>query len=202
MIVWRASFLPAFDNGLRIFFEIRHRELPRERLLAGELRADEGVSRHFSRRFGCIVNLFRALNCDIIPPGPVVGAYKMKVLTDDPDWARDIYAARALALTVVLRHSRPNPGSRSLHAIGDGFAISYYPNRSPLLLTIDMGAIRVLSIEWKKGDAWRAEIEIYETGPWERRLRIMAHPRPWLEHCRALVSFASALPPAIVRRGG
>jgi hypothetical protein len=86
----------------------------------------------------------------------------MKVLTDDPDWARDSYAARALALTVVRRHSRPNPGSRSLHAIGDGFAISYYPNRSPLLLTIDMGASRVLSIEWKKGDAWRAEIEIYE----------------------------------------
>jgi hypothetical protein len=28
----------------------------------------------------------------------------MKILTDDPDWARDIYEARALAMMFVRKH--------------------------------------------------------------------------------------------------
>jgi hypothetical protein len=139
------------------------------------------------------------MNFDMLPAVPFVGAYKMKVLTDDPEWARDIYDARALGLMVVRMYGRPVPDSRSLQAGGNGLTIKYYPNRSPLLLTIDMGATCVLSIEWKRVDAWRTEIEIYETGPWESRLRTLARPRPWLECCRALVTFTGTLPPAVQR---
>jgi hypothetical protein len=138
------------------------------------------------------------MNLICCPPLQFSGRCKMKVLTDDPEWARDIYEARALALIAVRTYGRPSPGL-SLRVDGDGFTINYYRNRSPLLLTIDVGIDRVLSLEWKPGDAWRTEIETYETGPWEYRLRIMARPRPWLEHCRVLVSFASALPPAVQR---
>jgi hypothetical protein len=122
----------------------------------------------------------------------------MKILTDDPDWAPDIYEARSLALIVVRRHGRPTPGSPSLQAVGNGLTIKYYPNRSRLLLTIDVGTTRVLSVEWKNGEAWRIEIETYQSGPWRYRLRTMAHPRPWLERCRALVTFTGSLPRQVV----
>jgi hypothetical protein len=118
----------------------------------------------------------------------------MKILTDDPDWAPEIYEARALALIVVRTHCRPISGSPSRLAVGNGLTIKYYPNRSRLRLTIDAGVTRVLSVEWKNGDAWRTEIETYQSGPWRYRLRTMAYPRPWLERCRALVTFTGSLP--------
>ena len=136
----------------------------------------------------------REMNSDIIQAVPFVGARKMKILTDDPDWAREIYEARALALIVVRRDSRPTSGSPSLQAVGNGLTIKYDPNAPRLRLTIDAGVTRVLSIEWKNGDAWRTEIETYQSGPWRSRLRTMAHPRPWLERCRALVTFTGSLP--------
>jgi len=120
----------------------------------------------------------------------------MRILTDDPDWACNVYEARALAMTFLRRHGRAVNGSSCLEATGNGFTVMHEPNCSPLRLTIDANDTRVLSVEWKDGDAWRMEIETYHSGRWESRLKAMAYPRPWLEHCRALVTFTSSLPPS------
>jgi hypothetical protein len=61
-------------------------------------------------------------------------------------------------------------------------------------LTVDAAGDRVLSLESKRGDAWRMKIETYHTGRWQSRLKAAAHPRPWLERCRALVTFTGTLP--------
>ncbi len=125
----------------------------------------------------------------------------MKILTDDPDWARDIYEARALAVTFLRRHGRAMNGSLYLQAVGNGFTVTYYLNRAPLCLTIDDHGKRVLSVQWKAGDAWRIEIETYHSGRWESRLKALVHPRPWLERCRALVTFTGSLPPSRTASG-
>jgi hypothetical protein len=116
----------------------------------------------------------------------------MKVLTDDPDWQRDVYEARVLAIKFVGRHGRTVPGGRQ--AMGNGLTVTYRPDRSPLQLTIDATGDRVLSIKWKPGDAWRMEIETYHSGRWESWLKAAAHPRPWLELWRSLVTFTGTLP--------
>jgi hypothetical protein len=119
----------------------------------------------------------------------------MKILTDDPDWKRDIYEARALAITFVGRYGYAVQDGRQ--AIGNGLTVTYHLDRSPLQLTIDATGVHVLSVEWKPGDAWRMEIEIYHLGLWQSRLKAAAHPRPWLERWRSLVTFTGTLP-----RGG
>jgi hypothetical protein len=83
----------------------------------------------------------------------------MKILTDDPDWARDIYEARALAVMFVRKHGCALQGSPCLRVVNDGLTVTFYPNRSPMLLTIDAPlGTRVLSLEWNDGDAWRIRL--------------------------------------------
>jgi hypothetical protein len=119
---------------------------------------------------------------------------EMKILTDDPDWARDIYEARALAMMFVRKHGCALQSSPCLQAVRNGLKVTFYPNRSPVLLTIDAPGARVLSVEWNDGDAWRMAIETYHSGRWESRLKAMVHPRPWLERWRVLATFAGSLP--------
>ena len=106
-----------------------------------------------------------------------------------PDWARDIYEARALAMMFVRKHGCALQGSPCLQVVRNGLTVTFRPNRSPVLLTIDAppGA-RVLSLEWNDGHAWRVAIETYHSGHWESQLKAMVHPRPWLERWRALAS--------------
>jgi hypothetical protein len=73
-------------------------------------------------------------------------------LTDDPDWARGIYEARALAIIFVGRCGRALQGGRL--ATGNGLTVTYHPDGSPVRLTVDATGDRVLSLEWKRGDAW------------------------------------------------
>jgi hypothetical protein len=61
----------------------------------------------------------------------------MKILTDDPDWARDIYEARALAMMFVRKHGCALQGSPCLQVVHSGLTVTFYPNRSPVLLSID-----------------------------------------------------------------
>jgi hypothetical protein len=143
----------------------------------------------------------RELN-SVIKAASIFGAREMKILTDDPDWSPEIYEARALAMIFVKRQGRAVPGSSLVQAVGNGLTVIYHPNRSPLLLTIDAGATRVLSVEWKAGDAWRTEIETYQSGPWKSRLQTIAHPRPWLERCRTLVTFTGSLPRQMSEKPG
>ena len=58
---------------------------------------------------------------------------EMKTLTDDPDWARDIFEARVLAMMFVRKYGRALQGSPCLQASGNGLTFTFYPNRSPLL---------------------------------------------------------------------
>jgi hypothetical protein len=116
----------------------------------------------------------------------------MKILTDDPDWARSTYEARALAVKFVERYGCTVRGSPCVQAIGNGLTVRYYPNGSTVKLTIDARGARVLSVEWKDGDAWRMEIEIYKSGRWESRLKATVHPRPWLDRWRAVALFTAS----------
>jgi hypothetical protein len=118
----------------------------------------------------------------------------MKVLTDDPDWARDIYEARALAMMFLGKHGRVIQSSACVQAFGNGLTVTYYPSRTPVKLTIEVSGTPVLSVEWNDGDAWRLEIETFNSGRWEHRLRTAAYPRPWLKRWRTLVTFTGSLP--------
>jgi hypothetical protein len=68
---------------------------------------------------------------------------------------------------------------------------------TPILLTVDAPDQsaepfgRVLTIEYDSSNAWRMVVDVYQPGRWERRLKTMVHPRPWLERWRALVTFTS-----------
>ena len=122
----------------------------------------------------------------------------MKIITDDPDWARDMYEARALAVAFVARYGRAQANGTPCHsAERRGLTVTYYPRRSPVLLTVDVGdrsaasSVRVLSVEWNDGDAWRVAIETYQPGRWQSRLKAMAQPRPWLQRWRVLAMFAA-----------
>ena len=125
----------------------------------------------------------------------------MKILTDDPDWAPELYEARALALAFVKKHGRwQRSASTCLIAERNRLTVTYYPHRSPLLLTIDASGesaepiARVLSIEWNDGAAWRMAIETYQQGRWQSRLKSMVQPRPWLQRWRAMATFTGSLP--------
>ena len=62
----------------------------------------------------------------------------MKILTDDPDWAPELYEARALAMTFVRKHGCwQRDAVTFLTAERNGLKVTYYPHRSPLLLTVD-----------------------------------------------------------------
>ena len=86
----------------------------------------------------------------------------------------------------LRRHGRAVMDNPCSQATANGFTVTYYLNRAPLRLTVDEHGKCVLGLEWKNGDAWRMEIETYHSGRWEFRLKAAAHPRPWLERCRAL----------------
>jgi hypothetical protein len=116
----------------------------------------------------------------------------MAILTDDPDWKRDVYEARALAIAFVGRYGHAVESGRA--ATGNGLTVIYHPDQSRVRLTIDATGDRVLSLEWKRGEAWRMRIETYHSGRWQSRLKAAAHPRPWLQRCRALVTFTGTLP--------
>jgi hypothetical protein len=125
----------------------------------------------------------------------------MKILTDDPDWAPELYEARALALALVRKHGRWQRNAATfLIAERNRLTVTYYPHRSPLLLTIDASGesaqpfARVLSIEWNDGVAWRLAIETYHQGRWQSRLKAMVQPRPWLQRWRAMATFTGSLP--------
>jgi hypothetical protein len=113
----------------------------------------------------------------------------MKILTHDPDWAHDIYEARALAVLFVRKYGRAVQGGPSIRATGSGLTVC-----SPVHLTVDTRDTRVLSLEWKDGDARRMEIETYQSGRWESRLKAMVYPSPWLERCRSMLTFTGSLP--------
>lgn len=134
-------------------------------------------------------------NAGIVGPS-ICGTHEMRILTDDPDWARDVYEARALAMMFLRRHGRALMGSSCSQATANGFTVTYDLNRVPLRLTVDEYGKRVLDLEWKNGDAWRMEIETYHSGRWESRFKATIFPRPWLERCRALVTFTGSLPPS------
>jgi len=119
----------------------------------------------------------------------------MKILTDDPDWMREVYQARALAMMFVRKYGRAARGDRCLRAAASGLTVSYHPQRSPMQLTVDTSGARVLSLEWNDGDAWRMAIETYHRGRWESRLEALVHPRPWLARWRRWVTFTGSLPP-------
>jgi hypothetical protein len=76
--------------------------------------------------------------------------------------------------------------------VRNGLTVMYDPGRSPI--TIDAESKRVLSIAWKSGDAWRMEIETYQAGRWQSRLKAAAHPRPWLERWRWLSRASGKIP--------
>ena len=125
----------------------------------------------------------------------------MKILTDDPDWAPELYEARALAMNFVRMYGRWQRNAvKFLVAERNGLTVTYYPHRSPLLLTIDASGesvepfARVLTIEWNDGAAWRVAIETFHHGRWQSRLKAMVHPRPWLERWPALATFTGSLP--------
>jgi hypothetical protein len=69
----------------------------------------------------------------------------MKIVTDDPDWKRDLYEARALAMRLVGRHGQTVQGGRQ--ALRNGLMVIYDRGRSPMQFTIDAEGKRVLSIE-------------------------------------------------------
>jgi hypothetical protein len=122
----------------------------------------------------------------------------MTIITDDPDWARDMYEARALAMLFVEKHGRaPLDGTPCTVAAGNGLTVSCHSLRSLVQLTIDVRgnaadrSERVLSVEWQHGDAWRVAIQTFHRGRWQSRLKAMVHPRPWLERWRAVALFTA-----------
>jgi hypothetical protein len=131
------------------------------------------------------------LEFGVDPHQPLV----MKILTDDPDWMREVYEARALAMRLVGRQRCATRSDQGLQAVGSGLTVTFHPSRSPLQLTVDASGARVFCIEWYNGDAWRMTIETYHAGQWESRLKAMVYPRPWLERWRSLVTFTGSLPP-------
>jgi hypothetical protein len=122
----------------------------------------------------------------------------MKILTDDPDWARDLYETRAAAMMLIAQCGRPCPEGAACRIVErGGLTVTHDASQSPVLLTIDSTdrladtPVRVLSVEWHNGDAWRVAIETYHRGPWQSRLRTMVYPRPWLEYWRAIALFSA-----------
>jgi hypothetical protein len=100
--------------------------------------------------------------------------------------------ASILKMGLALRPPRRAQGGPCIRAAGCGLTVLH--SRSPVHLTVDTRDDRALSLEWKDGDAWRMEIETYQSGRWESRLRAMVYPRPWLEQFRSILTFTGSLP--------
>jgi hypothetical protein len=127
----------------------------------------------------------------------------MGFLTDDPEWAPALYEARVLALALLRRYGRAQlPGTpwQCWEAEQGGLVVTLYPQRAPILLTIDAPDEstelfgRVVTLEYERSNAWRITVDVYQPGRWQRQLKTLVHPRPWLERWRALVTFTGTLP--------
>jgi hypothetical protein len=127
----------------------------------------------------------------------------MGILTDDPDWAPDLYEARVLALAFLRRYGRAQlVGTewQCWEADRGGIVVTLYPKRSPVLLTIDAPDEstelfgRVVTLEYDRSNAWRITVDVYRPGRWQQQLKQMVHPRPWMERWRALITFTGKLP--------
>ena len=127
----------------------------------------------------------------------------MRFLTDDPDWAPDLYEARVLAMALLRRYGRAQPPGtpcQCCKAERGGIVVTLFPRRTPILLTIDAPdgsadlSARVLTLEYEGSSAWRIIVDVYKPGRWQRQLKSMVHPRPWVERWRALVTFTGTLP--------
>ena len=127
----------------------------------------------------------------------------MGILTDDPDWAPDLYEARVLALAFLRRYGRAQLADtpwQCWEADRGGIIVTLYPKRSPVLLTIDAPdestefSGRVVTLEYERSDAWRITVDVYHPGGWQQQLKKMVHPRPWMERWRALITFTGKLP--------
>jgi hypothetical protein len=123
----------------------------------------------------------------------------MKILTDDPDWAPELYEARALAIRFAGKHGCWQHDTETCRvAERRGLKVTYHPQRSPRRLTIDSSGEsagtfeRVFGIEWNECDAWRVTIETYRPGRWESRLKTIVHPQTWLQRWRALALFTAS----------
>jgi hypothetical protein len=127
----------------------------------------------------------------------------MGILTDDPDWAPDLYEARVLALAFLRRYGRAQlVGTpwQCWEADRGGIVVTLYAKRSPILLTIDASGEstelsgRVVTLEYQRSNAWRITVDVYQPGRWQQQLKRMVHPRPWMERWRALITFTGKLP--------
>src|SRR5258708_6191291 len=114
----------------------------------------------------------------------------MRFLTDDPDWAPDLYEARVLAMALLRRYGRAQPPGtpcQCCKAERGGIVVTLFPRRTPILLTIDAPdgsadlSARVLTLEYEGSSAWRIIVDLYKPGP-------------WLERWCALVTFTGTLP--------
>src|SRR5258708_19674752 len=128
----------------------------------------------------------------------------MRFLTDDPDGAPDLYEARVLAMALLRRYGRAQPPGtpcQCCKAERGGMVVRLFQRRTPILLTIDAPdgsadlSARVLTLEYEGSSAWRIIVDVYKPGRWERQLKTMVHPRPWLEPWRAPVTFTGPFPP-------
>ncbi len=127
----------------------------------------------------------------------------MGILTDDPDWAPDLYEARVLALAFLRRYGRAQLAGtewQCWEADRGGIVVTLYPKRSRVLLTIDASDQttelfgRVVTLEYERSNAWRITVDVYHPGRWQQQLKKMVHPRPWMERWRALITFTGKLP--------
>jgi hypothetical protein len=101
----------------------------------------------------------------------------MGFLTDDPDWAPDLYEARVLAFAFLRRYGRAQLKGTAWQcwvAERGGIVVTLCPRRTPILLTIDApdestGLLgRVVALEYGSSNAWRIIVDVYRPGRWQR----------------------------------
>jgi hypothetical protein len=62
---------------------------------------------------------------------------EMKILTDDPNWGARHFGGVGAAMMSVRKHGCALQGSPCLQVVRNSLTVTFYPNRSPVLLTID-----------------------------------------------------------------
>jgi hypothetical protein len=109
----------------------------------------------------------------------------MGILTDDPDWAPDLYEARVPAFAFLRRYGRAQflgTPWQCWKAERGGIVVTLYPRHTPILLTIDAPDEstelfgRVVTLEYESSNAWRITVDVYQPGRWRRQLKTMAAP--------------------------